>query len=68
MGSALQWGFTFIVPVLVVVNVPARFLAMPLRQEHWELAVFALAATAGCLVLSRWVFSRALLHYRSASS
>ncbi len=68
VGSALQWGFTFIVPVLVVVNVPARFLAMPLSREHGELAVFALFATAMCLVLSRLIFSRALLQYRSASS
>ena len=66
------WGlFTFVVPVLVVVNVPARILAQPLSPRawwEWPLAGFALAATLGALVASRWVFQRALLSYRSASS
>ena len=59
---------TFVIPVLVVVNVPARMLAKPLQAEYWYLAIFALFATAVCLVVSRWVFQRALLSYRSASS
>ena len=67
------WGlFTFAVPVLIVVNVPARLLARPLRPEgawwEWPLAGFALFATLMSLVLSRFVFRRALLSYRSASS
>ena len=32
------------------------------------LAVFGLAATAGSLLVSRWVFQRSLASYRSASS
>jgi ABC-2 type transport system permease protein len=70
-GSPLQWFFTFIIPVLVVVNVPARLLAQPLRPQtslDWSLAVFAVAATLASLLVSRWVFNRALLSYRSASS
>ena len=70
-GAPLQWFFTFIVPVLIVVNVPARVVAQPLRPETsvelW-LALFAIAATAGSLLGSRWIFTRALLSYRSASS
>ena len=66
------WGiFTFVIPVLVVVNVPARLLAQPLRPRawwEWPLAGFALLATAGSLTVSRWIFQRALLSYRSASS
>ena len=66
------WGFfTFVVPVLVVVNVPARILAQPLypdRSLSWQLACFTLLATAVSLLGSRWVFQRALLSYRSASS
>ena len=72
------WGlFTFVVPVLVVVNVPARVLAQPLDPSEplgprpwWELplAVFAVVATLLSLLISRWVFRRALLSYRSASS
>jgi ABC-2 type transport system permease protein len=66
------WGlFTFVIPVLVVVNVPARILAQPLHPRSslgWPLALFTLAATAMSLILSRWVFQRALSGYRSASS
>jgi ABC-2 type transport system permease protein len=66
------WGFfTFVVPVLVVVNVPARLLAQPLRPQSslsWPLACFALLATVVSLRASRWIFKRALLSYRSASS
>jgi ABC-2 type transport system permease protein len=57
--------------VLVVVNVPARLLAQPLRPHSsldWSLAAFAVAATLGSLLASRWIFQRALLSYRSASS
>jgi ABC-2 type transport system permease protein len=70
-GVPLGGFFTFVVPVLVVVNVPARILAQPLRPRSslsWQLACFALLATAVSLLASRWVFKRALLSYRSASS
>jgi ABC-2 type transport system permease protein len=70
-GAPLQWFFTFIIPVLIVVNVPARIIAQPLRpgtSVGSALAWFAIAATVGCLIGSRWVFTRALLSYRSASS
>lgn len=70
-GLPLRWFFTFLIPVLVVVNVPARILAQPLRPAsslEWWLAPFGLLATIGSLVASRWLFNRALLSYRSASS
>lgn len=67
-GTPLRLFFTFIIPVLVVVNVPARQMAMPLSRQNWPLAGFALLATVVSLVASRWVFQRALLSYRSASS
>ena len=66
------WGFfTFVVPVLIVVNVPARVLAQPLYPKpslSWPLALFALVATVLSVAGSRWVFQRALGSYRSASS
>ena len=67
-GTPLQFLFTFIVPVLVVVNVPARMLAHPFSQDRLPLAIFALVATAGSFLASRWIFRTALLSYRSASS
>lgn len=67
-GRPLRQIFTFIVPILVVINVPARFMAKPFQRETAYLAVFALAATGLSLAFSRWVFQSALRSYRSASS
>ncbi len=70
-GLPLLFIFTFVVPVLVVVNVPARLLAQPLTPRaawEWPLAGFTLLITCASLAFSRWVFKKALLSYRSASS
>jgi ABC-2 type transport system permease protein len=70
-GSPLRWFFTFIVPVLVVVNVPARVMARPLSPSGGQesiLPLFAVVATIGSVWLSRSIFTRALVSYRSASS
>jgi ABC-2 type transport system permease protein len=67
-GRAIAGLFTFIIPVLVAVNVPARMLAMPFEQQHWHLVGYALAATVVSLWLSRRLFKLALTSYRSASS
>jgi ABC-2 type transport system permease protein len=70
-GTPLRWFFSFIIPVLVVVNVPARLLARPLdphSAEDWILPLFTIFATMASLAISRWVFNRSLLSYRSASS
>ena len=69
-GTPLRLACTFVVPVLIVVNVPARIIAQPVNPQGntmW-LAVFALVATAGSLAISRWIFTSALRSYRSASS
>ncbi len=68
IGGWIRWGFTFMLPILIVVNVPARLLAKPMQPEYWYLAGFAVVATAASLAGSRWVFRMALLSYRSASS
>lgn len=70
-GVAL-WGlFTFVIPVLLVVNVPARIMAQPLRPAPslapW-LLLLTLVATTAALVASRTIFLKALGSYRSASS
>ena len=64
-------AFTFFIPVLLVVNIPARILARPLSGmsvEDVQLAVYALLATVLSLLVSRLIFKRALRSYRSASS
>jgi viologen exporter family transport system permease protein len=68
VGTPLRLTFTFLIPILIVVNVPARLLAQPLESQNWPLAGFALLATLGSLWLSRRIFQRALTSYRSASS
>ena len=70
-GKPLYGFFTFIIPVLLVVNIPARILARPISPQTWEdqlLVGWGLIATLLSLLISRWVFKRALLSYRSASS
>jgi ABC-2 type transport system permease protein len=67
-GSPLRFVFTYLIPILVVINVPAAALAKPLSATNWPLAVFALFATVASLAISRWIFQRALASYRSASS
>ncbi|MEX0793918.1 MAG: ABC-2 family transporter protein [Pirellulaceae bacterium] len=71
VGHTLQLIFTFAIPILIVVNVPARILARPLGIDQGaatQLAIFALFATVLSLVGSRWLFVKALKSYRSASS
>jgi viologen exporter family transport system permease protein len=70
-GTPLRMVCTFVIPVLIVVNVPAQIIARPIDpQEHtvWPLAAFAIVATAASLAISRWIFTAALRSYRSASS
>lgn len=70
-GTPLYGLFTFIVPVLVVVNVPARLLASPISPRtdfEYFLIGWAVVATVMSVALSRWVFRTALSSYRSASS
>ena len=68
LGWSLGTFFTFIIPVLVVVNVPARMLVRPLEAQGWPLAVFTLLAAVASMAASRWLFQKALASYRSASS
>ncbi|HMO14746.1 MAG TPA: ABC-2 family transporter protein [Pirellulaceae bacterium] len=71
-GYGLWAVFSFAIPILLVANVPARFLARPLRPEwtssEFYMIGFTLIATVASLFASRWVFNRSLLSYRSASS
>ena len=57
--------FTFIVPVLVVVNVPADTLVKTL--DPYVIA-WTMGASIVMVALSRRLFRRALQSYRSASS
>lgn len=64
-ASPVGWIFTFILPVMLVINVPAGLMV---RSLDWEYTLFIAVATVVMLVVSRWFFYRALKRYRSASS
>ncbi len=64
-GEPLGAFFTYCVPILVVVNVPANAMV---RTIEWPMVGLTLAATALLLWLSRRFFQYALRSYRSASS
>jgi ABC-2 type transport system permease protein len=72
IGMALWGTFAFVIPILVASNIPARILAQPLgtpwKAWEWGLAGYAVFGSIWSLWASRWVFRRALLSYRSASS
>jgi ABC-2 type transport system permease protein len=57
--------FTFVVPVLLVVNVPANTLV---RALDWRFIAWMVFSAVVLLVLSRGFFRYALASYRSASS
>lgn len=58
--------FTFVLPMLLVANVPAK-LVMNKLAAPWEMALLVVMAAA-CLLLSEIVWRFALRHYTSASS
>lgn len=65
-GEILQFGFSYIMPILLVVTVPSRIIVDTLSEKHWA-AVAMLSAVIG-LLIARTVFAWSLSHYRSASS
>lgn len=70
-GLPLRIAFTYILPVMLVINVPARVVAQPLGYGDaltGQLGLLAPVAAIASFVLSRWVFTKALGSYRSASS
>ena len=72
IGWALWGTFTFVVPILVVSNIPARVLAQPLGSSwdawEWALAGIAITAAIFSFFASRMIFKLSLKSYRSASS
>jgi ABC-2 type transport system permease protein len=62
----MGWFLTFVIPVLLVVNVPARVMVKTL-DDLWIIGI-TVVATAALLWGSRKFFRYALRLYRSASS
>jgi ABC-2 type transport system permease protein len=67
-GGPLRAACTFVIPILLVVNVPARVIAQPLTGQSWWPVAGTILAALATLAISRRVFQSALAKYRSASS
>jgi len=65
-GEILQGTFTWIVPILLVVTVPARVIAKGLTEWHYPLVGFGSSVFG--LVVSRMLFQWSLRSYRSSGS
>jgi ABC-2 type transport system permease protein len=66
-GEVLTFAFSYVLPILLVVTVPARVLLSKSLEPSWLTAVAVTAAIAG-LFISRTIFFWSLKSYRSASS
>lgn len=66
LAYPLGWFFTYAVPILLVVNLPARTLVKLIDDP--VLVAFTIAVAVALLVVSRKFFRHALRRYRSASS
>ncbi len=62
-----QFIFGWIIPVIIVANIPARLLIKPLSQPAWLMLHLVIAGSIAFL-LSRIFWRFALRHYSSASS
>jgi ABC-2 type transport system permease protein len=65
-GGVFRAVFTFVLPVLLVSNVPVRVLTATLNSQLWLLLLLGMALV--CAAASEWVWRRSLRHYTSASS
>ena len=64
--EVLQGAFTFVIPILLVVTVPAEVIAKSMTS--WKFPLIGLTASLAGLVVSRLVFQWSLKSYRRASS
>ncbi len=65
LASPAGLFFSFVIPIMLVTNVPAEVMV---RVIDWRIVCYALAASLIAIVVSRWVFRSAMKRYRSASS
>jgi ABC-2 type transport system permease protein len=66
LGEVLQFGFSYLLPILLVVTVPAEVLVKPFVS--WTFPLIALTSAIVGLILARVIFVWSLKSYRSASS
>jgi len=67
-GEVIWFTFSFIVPILLAITVPARIILQKSMQPSAIVLVIAPVSTAVLLLASRAFFKLSLSRYRSASS
>lgn len=67
LGEVIQFAFSYLLPILLVISVPARTLLGMALEPSWLTLVAPLMAVIG-LIIARMVFHWSLRGYRSASS
>ena len=68
VGNMLRFTLMYLLPILLAINVPARYGAELTSKGDFSLVGYLLVASAASLLLSRRFFRFALKSYRSASS
>lgn len=66
-AELLRFAFSYIVPILVVMTVPARLIVAKTLEPNW-IALSMILTTGLAFLISRRIFLWSLSHYRSASS
>jgi ABC-2 type transport system permease protein len=67
-GEVIWFGFSFVIPILLVMTVPSRVLLAKALEPSWTVIFVAPAITGLLLLVSRRIFRWSLDNYRSASS
>lgn len=65
-GEAIQFLFSYLIPILLVITIPAQAIVGTLQD--WRLASISLILSVAGLIVARIIFQWSLNHYRSASS
>lgn len=66
-GEVIRFTFSYVLPILLVVTVPARVLLGKFLEPTW-LSGLTVGSGIFSLVIARMIFQWSLRHYRSASS
>ena len=66
-GEVIRFAFSYVIPILLVVTVPARLLLSKALEPSW-ITFVSVSITLALLLISRYIFKWSLNSYRSASS
>ena len=66
-AEVFRFLFSYVLPILLVITVPARVLLGKALEPNW-LSLLTIVSAAMTFVVSRMIFQWSLRHYRSASS